>query len=345
MRPAERRARGRHFLLAERGAVHVFGPALVGRALADDRLAAQQRRPVGDRLRRLERGIDRLHVMAVDVRDDVPAVRREALRRVVGEPALHVAVDRDAVVVVERDELAEPPRAGERAGLVRNAFHQAAVAQEHVRVVIDDRVARRVEFVGEQRFGQRQAHGIGEPLAQRPGGGFDAGCCAGLGMPGRLRMQLPEVAQLRHRQVVTRQVQQRVLQHRAVAVRQHEAVAIRPVRVGRVVAQVPVPQRDGNVRHSHRHAGMARFRRFDGIHRERADCVGKFDIGSAWGRGCGHDGELAEKWDCKVETGGIHIEAMRNSGKLSLHDDKCAIILCFPGAETRAGINALRIRG
>ena len=47
-------------------------------------------------------------VVAVDVGDHVPAVGLEALRRVVGEPALHVAVDRDAVVVVESDELAEP---------------------------------------------------------------------------------------------------------------------------------------------------------------------------------------------------------------------------------------------
>jgi transposase len=34
-------------------------------------------------------------------------------------------------------------RAGQRAGLVADAFHQAAVAQEHVGVVVDDRRGRR----------------------------------------------------------------------------------------------------------------------------------------------------------------------------------------------------------
>ena len=64
--------------------------------------------------------------------DDVPAVGAEARRRVVGEPALHIAVDGDAVVVVERDQLVQPQRAGQRTHLVADAFHQAAVAQKDV---------------------------------------------------------------------------------------------------------------------------------------------------------------------------------------------------------------------
>ena len=76
-------------------------------------------------------------------------------------------------------------------------------------------------------------------------------------------------------------MQQRVLQHRAVAVREHEAVAIRPVRIGRIVAQMPRPQRDGDFGHAHRHAGMAALRGFDGVHRQRADRVGEFGVGTA----------------------------------------------------------------
>jgi hypothetical protein len=93
-------------------------------------------------MRGLHGGIDCVDVVAVDVRDHVPAVRFETLRRVVREPALHVAVDADAVVVVERDELAELPRSRERCGFVRDAFHHAAVAHEHICVVVDDRVSR-----------------------------------------------------------------------------------------------------------------------------------------------------------------------------------------------------------
>jgi hypothetical protein len=51
--------------------------------------------------------VQRRCVMAVHGSDHVPAVGRKARRRVVGEPAFHMAVDGDAVVVVERDQLAQ----------------------------------------------------------------------------------------------------------------------------------------------------------------------------------------------------------------------------------------------
>ena len=140
----------RDFALAERGAVRVRGSGLRRCALADDRLAADERGPVGSALRSGDRGTDRSTSWPSTCAHDMPAVRLEALRRVVGEPAGGRAVDGDAVVVVEHDELAERQRAGERARLVRDAFHQAAVADEHVRVVIDDRVPGAIELRGKQ---------------------------------------------------------------------------------------------------------------------------------------------------------------------------------------------------
>ena len=67
--PAERGARRRDFLLAERRAVRVGGAGLGRRALADHRLAADQRRPVGVApARRAIARVDRVDVVAVDVR-------------------------------------------------------------------------------------------------------------------------------------------------------------------------------------------------------------------------------------------------------------------------------------
>ena len=222
-----------------------------------------------------DRRVDGVDVVAVDVGNDVPAVGLEAPRRVVGEPALDLAVDRDAVVVVEADQLRQAQRAGERAGFVRDAFHQAAVADEHVGAMVDDRMAGAIELGREQPFGERHADRVGESLAERPGRRLDARRHADFRMAGRLRVQLAKAPELVDRQRVAGQVQQRVLQHRAVAVRQHEAVAIGPVRIGRVVAQVPVPQRDGDFGHAHRHAGMAGVGRLHRVHRERADRVGE----------------------------------------------------------------------
>ena len=67
------------------------------------------------------------------------------------------------------------------------------------------------------------------------------------------------------------QVQQRVQQHRAVAVRQHEAVAVGPGRIGRVVLQIMAPQHRGDVGHAHRHARVAGIRLLDRVDREKTN--------------------------------------------------------------------------
>ncbi len=215
--------------------------------------------------------------MAVDRPDHVPAVGAKRWRRVVDEPGRDLAVDADAVVVVQRHQLVQLPGTGQRAGFVADAFHQAAVAQEDVGVVVDDDVAVAVELGRQQLLGQRHAHGVGEALAERAGGGLHARGDADLGVARRLAVQLAEVLQLLQRQVVAGQVQQRIEQHRGVAVGQHEAVAIEPVRIGRVVLQVPVPQRHGDVGHAHRRAGVARVGLLHGVHGQGADRVGHLD--------------------------------------------------------------------
>jgi hypothetical protein len=49
-------------------------------------------------------------------------------------------------------------------------------------------------------------------------------------MPRRLAAPLPEALDLGERQVISREVQQRVQQRGAVTRRQHEAIAIEPLR-------------------------------------------------------------------------------------------------------------------
>ena len=279
VRPAERGARQRDFLLAQRRAVRLGGAGLARSTAPDHGPAADQRGPVATGRGRGNRRVDGGDVVPVDVRDHVPAVGGEALRRVVGEPAAHLAVDRDAVVVVEHGELAEAQRSGERRDLVRNALHQAAVADERVGSVVDDRVSRPIEVRGEELLGERHPDRVGEALPERPGRRLHTGRDADLRMPRGARVQLPEALQLVEREVVAGQVQQRVEQHRTVAVGQDEAVAVRPLRVCGVVAQVALPQRDGDLRHAHRHARMSAPGGLDGVHGEGADGVGEFRRG------------------------------------------------------------------
>ncbi|GAB1459121.1 hypothetical protein MASR2M50_08950 [Thauera sp.] len=259
---------------AERGAMHVVAVLLVGRAGADDGLAADQRGLGGVGLGLLDGGLDGDRVVALHVADHLPAVGFEALGRVVGEPALDMAVDGDVVVVVEGDELAQAPGAGERAGLVRDAFHQAAVAEEDVGVVVDHLMAGAVELGGEDLFGERHADRVGDALAERAGGGLDAGGVAVLGVAGGLAVELAEALELLDRQVVAGEVEQRVDQHRAMAVRQHEAVAVGPLGVGRVVLEVVAPEDFGDLGHAHGCARVAGVGLLHRVHREGADGAG-----------------------------------------------------------------------
>ena len=187
----------------------------------------------------------------------------------------------------------------------------------------------------EQRLGERHADRVGEALPERPRGRLDAGRDADFGMARRLRMQLAEIAQLAHRQVVAGQVQQRVLQHRAVAVGQHEAVAVGPMRIRGVVAQMAIPQRDRDLRHAHRHAGMPGLRGFDRIHGECADRVGKFGVGGdmrPW------DAVMAERvtWSGDgADDTATRVAVGQETCNYRSGQYHCAIIPCFTLAQSR----------
>ena len=87
--------------------MHRGSTLLVGSTPTDHGLGANQRRSVGDGAGRGQRGRDRLAVVAVDARQNMPAVGLEAQRGIVGKPALHLAVDGNAIVIVNHDQLAE----------------------------------------------------------------------------------------------------------------------------------------------------------------------------------------------------------------------------------------------
>ena len=282
VRPVQGFAGGRNFGSAQGSAMHIVGARLVGRAHADHGFAANQgRAAVGVlrlRLGRFDGGMHGLRVVAIYRRDHVPAIGLKALGCVVGEPAFHMAVDRDAVVVVQRHQLGQAQRARQRTGFMADALHQTTVAQKHIgHVVHDVQTAARlfaVERLRQHFFGQRHAHRVGDALAQWAGGGFHARGDVDLGVARGLAVQLAKLFQLRHGQLVAGQVQQGIDQHRAVPVGQHKAVAVGPLWVEGVVLQVAVPQHFGNIGHAHGRAGVAGFGGFHRIHGQHAHGVG-----------------------------------------------------------------------
>ena len=107
---------------------------------------------------------------------------------------------------------------------------------------------------------------LDEPLAERTGGGLDAGGVSHLGMTRRLASPLAELLEVVEGEVVPAQEERRVEQHRRVSAGEHDAVAIGPVRIGGVVPHVPVVQRVRERRERHRRAGVPGFRLLHRVH-------------------------------------------------------------------------------
>ena len=110
---------------------------------------------------------------------------------------------------------------------------------------------------------------VRDPLSKRARGDLDP-VVPVLGVSGRHAVPLAEILDLGKGQFISRQVQERVEKHGAVPAGKNEAVAVGPMRVSRVEAQMPSPQDVRHGRRTKRKAGMARFCLFDGIDGEHA---------------------------------------------------------------------------
>jgi len=268
-------ARRFDFLPAERGAVGRGGALLVGRAVADDRPAADQARPlVGDRLFQCAADLAGVEPVALG---RVPATRRIARHHVLVAREVGRTVDGDSIVVPQHDQPPELQMPGEPDRLMVDALHQIAVAGDDEGPVVDLVVAvNRVQMP----LGDRHPDRHREPLPERAGGRLDPGKLEILRVPGARAVQLAKALDVVERRPrISGQVEQGVDQHRAVAGRQDETVAVRPGRVGGVVFQVPGEQCGRRVGHAHRHSGMPAVGGLDRVHRQGANGVGKSALG------------------------------------------------------------------
>ena len=98
-------------VVAERRPVGAGRALFVWRTIADDGLAANHRRAFGIRYRRFDGGCNNGTIVAVDMINNLPAVRFESLCCIVREPAFGLPIDRNAIVVVETDQFAKFKRA------------------------------------------------------------------------------------------------------------------------------------------------------------------------------------------------------------------------------------------
>ena len=124
---------------------------------------------------------------------DGPAVGLEALAHVVVVGEIGRALDRDLVVVVDADQLAEPEVAGQRGRLAGDALLHVAVAGDEVRVMVDDLLRGPVELRREVSLGEREADRVADALAERAGRDLDPGGVPELGVARGPALPLPEL--------------------------------------------------------------------------------------------------------------------------------------------------------
>ena len=199
---------------------------------------------------------------------DVPAVRPEAVPSTIAQRDLGLAVDRDVVVVVAKNHLAEAEMAGKRCGLMTDALREVAIAGDTEDVMVEDLSAvPRAEL----RFRNCHADHVGDALAERTGGDFNTRRASDFGMAWRGRSPLAEVTQVIEGQTKAGKVEERILQDRGMAGREHETVTIRPVGTVGVVAHDSAVQHMSQGSERHCRALVARACRVGGIHCQPAD--------------------------------------------------------------------------
>ena len=157
-------------------------------------------------LRGTQRAVNRCKIVPILNRLRVPAVRFETQGSIFREGDVGRSGKRDVVVIVEADQFAKLQMTGERRGFRRHAFHQIAVADQRISVMIDDLVAGTIEARREMVFRDRHANGISESLAERAGGRFHARRQSALGMPGRQAAPLAKLFDLFQRQIIAREM-------------------------------------------------------------------------------------------------------------------------------------------
>ncbi len=157
-----------------------------------------------------------------------------------------------------------------------NTFHQAAITQECIGIVIDDLVVFAVKLRCQRFLSNRKTYRVSDALTQRASSGFNTRRIAIFRVTCSFRMQLTEIFDVIDRKIVTGQVEQAVNQHGAVTIRQDETVAIHPVRVGWIMYHEIIPQYFGDICHTHWRTRVARFSLLYSIHAQCTDCIRQF---------------------------------------------------------------------
>ena len=176
-RPSQDRLGLRDLFGAERSTMGRGGVSLGRCGIGDVGPEDDDRGPVGFGRRGVQRARDGFEVVAVSHVLHLPAVAFEPSPHVLAEGEPGRSVDRDAIVVVDQLETAQPQMPRERRRFAGDAFHQIAVAHQRPDPVFHQLETGPVEVIRQEPLGDRHAHRVPYTLAERSRRSLDAGAC------------------------------------------------------------------------------------------------------------------------------------------------------------------------
>ena len=186
-------------------------------------------------------------VVAVAVLN-MPAIGLKAFAHIFAHRKRGPSANGDVVVVVHRNQVAQPQVSCKRSGFRSKPLLKITIAAKHENPGRDQRLLCRVESCCQHLRSECHADGISEARAERPRCAFHPRSASNLRMPRSAAFPLPELRDLVQRQIVACQMQHRILEHRSVPDRKHKTVAVRPIRNLRIVAQKACPKDQRKIR-------------------------------------------------------------------------------------------------
>src|SRR5258708_1194958 len=204
---------------------------------------------------------------------EVGGVGDKAGHHVLAEGPACRAVEGDAIVVVDPAEIRKREVPGERGGFAPDAFHQVSIAADGIDAKVEKIEARLIEIRGQPFSGDGHADTVGDALAKRAGGGFNARGDVRFRVSGSAAAELAEALDLVHWNgkvllhfafciygADTCEMQRGIEKHGSMAGGENEAIAIGPERVGGLIGKKTLPQGKTHCRQSHASPRMARLR-------------------------------------------------------------------------------------
>ena len=250
---------------------------LVGSAVADGGLTDDQSGTSVALLSFSQSGVALGGVIGVGNAEHTPVVGFETGFHIFGESKIGGTFDGDGVVIVEDDQIIQFQVSCQRSGLTGATFHHAAVTGNDVDLLVSETGFIKTGVSTKVFESHSHTHCRGKSAAQGTGGHVDTGGVTEFRMTGSQAAPLTELLDLFHGHAfVVEKVEQTVDQHGAVSGREDETVTSDPFGIGRIVAQILIPEGEGVVGAAEGHTGVTGLCFLDRFGSQHTDRVGTF---------------------------------------------------------------------